>query len=297
MTVAASKASFDDYILLQNRATSHIRWTAMDLSGYEENKHERRASEVPKRPRIDTKATTYSNVTKNSNTQSFVNCLGGGRGTPISSLATAIETVTDDKPLMDLQIQNEVLTNKVAELEGIMKDSHQTLTSSIDNIAQTIHHENTSRSNEMEELKKWVIQSQSITTSALASLEKDVGTNEKVVQHLMTQTIPKLQHDVQEIKVGLADGFADIKHMFANMMNQNQGNSLYRADVDVPKDVKNKRNRSGSRSRKPQEVDGKNDTNRLDNNGKHQSGDSREYDNLDKLTHSDHQMSGTGEKS
>jgi hypothetical protein len=295
MTAAASKASFDDYNLLQNRADHHIHWTAMDLSGYAENKRERTDSATPKRQRTATKATTYSNVTKSS--KSFVSCLGGGRGTPISSLATVTETVTDNNPFMDLQIQNGVLTSRVAELEGIMKESHQTITSSFDNLAQTVHQENTSRTNEMEELKKWIRQSQSITTSALASLEKDVGTNEKVVQHLMTQTIPKLQHDVQDIKVGLADGFADIKHMFANMMNQNQGNSLHRADVDAPKDVKNKRNRSGSRSRKPPEVDGKNDNNRLDSNGKHQSGDSRDYDNLDNLPHSDHQMSGTGEKS
>jgi vacuolar-type H+-ATPase subunit D/Vma8 len=299
MTAAASKASFDDYKLLQQRADCHFLWTAIDLSGYAESKNERRGSDVPKRPRIDTKAATYSNITKRSNTQSIANCFGGGRDTPVSSLATAAETATDRTPMMELQTQNEVLTTKVAELEGIVKTSHQAITESFDNLVKVMHQENTSRSTEIDdkigELEKWVKQSQSITTSAMASLAQNVGTTEGVVEHLMTQTIPTLQKEVKNIKVSLEskmdDGFASIKNMFESMMHHNHSNSLYRAEGDLPPDVKHKRNRSGSRSRKVLV-----DNNQLDSKGRQQSGDSRENDKLDDLTRSDHQMSGTGDR-
>jgi hypothetical protein len=214
-------------------------------------------------------------------------------------LATAAETATDNKT------QNEELKNKVAELEALVKESQQTMTMSYDKLVAAIQQEHISRSNGVDdkigELETWVKQSHSMTTTALTSLARDVSTNEGVIQIMMTKTIPVLQNEVKNIKMSLEtkmdEGFAGIKSMFENMMNQHQGNSLHRAEVGCHKDVKQKRSRSGSRPRKLPEEDSSYDNNRLESKGKNRSGDSRENDNLDELTHSDHKMSGTGDQS
>jgi hypothetical protein len=309
MTAEASKASFEDYHLLQNRADSHILWTAIDLSGYAASVHNKREPTTPKRQRIDTSASTYSKVTKESTAQPSANNFVGGRYTPVSSVTTMLEPPID-KPWLELQTKNQELENKVIELEGLVKESQACMHVSIDNMMTSIIHTNTSRDKTMDdklgELETLVKQSQSTTSSAIRALEKGVGTNDRVVQHLMTKVIPELQHDLQNTKSSIEkkmdksdkkmdDGFSGIRNMFENMMNQHQGNSLHRTEGDNQVDVK-KRNRSGSKSRKS-DGDCKPERNRTENRSTRRSGDSRENDNLDDLTHSDHQMNGTGDQS
>jgi hypothetical protein len=205
---------------------------------------------------------------------------------------------------LELQIQNKDLTNKVVELEEIVKESQATVTSSVEKMLKTMHQKNIARDkdidNKVEELEMWVKQSHSMTTTAMQDLEKKVGTNEGVVAHMMTKIIPVLQKDIQNTKSTLEtkmdDGFSGIRNMFEKMMTQSQGNSLYREDGDTPVDVTHKRNRSSSKARKLHDNSNKMDKTRAESNSRRRSGDSRENDNLEEITHSDHHMNGTGDQ-
>jgi hypothetical protein len=299
MTAAAIKASFTDYKLLQSRADSHIRWTAIDLSSYAASENKKQETATTKRQRTDTSKATYSNVTK-SNTGQKDECLGGRRRPGSSD--TVMKRPEDNKLLIELQCKNKDLETKVTELKEIVKESQASMTSSIEQMLRVMNQKNTSRNNDIdnkvEELDMRMQQSQSMTTTALRDIRKDVGTNGGVVQHLMTKIIPVLQNDLKETKSILEqkmdDGFSGIRNMFEHMMQQN--NSLHRADGETLVDVTHKRNRSSSKSRKSHDGSGKMENTRAESNSRRRSGDSRENDNLEHLTHSDHHMTGTGDQ-
>jgi hypothetical protein len=298
MTAATIQASFTDHKLMQLRVDSHIPWTAIDLSGYAISETKERNAVTPKRQRTDTSRSTYSNIVKSISTQS--NGLEDGR-TPETSVATAMR---DNKPLLELQTQNQDLKKQVIELEAIVKESQATVTSSVEKMLRTMHQKNIARDkdidNKVEELEMWVKQSHSMTTTAMQDLTKKVGTNEGVVAHMMTKIIPVLQKDIQNTKTTLEtkmdDGFSGIRNMFEKMMTQSQGNSLYREDGDTLVDVTHKRNRSSSKARKLHDNSSKGDKTRAESNSRRRSGDSRENDNLEEITHSDHHMNGTGDQ-
>jgi hypothetical protein len=302
MSEAARKAAFDDFKLLNNRGENHIPWTAMDLSGYAASVNHKPEPTLPKRQRTDTSISTYSNVTKNSTLQ-ISGSEGGGRCTPASSV-TAMEPALDTKPLLELQSKNNDLEHKVTELEEIVRESQASIKSSFETMMSVMNQKNIARDNEIDdkvsELESWVKQSQVLNTQAIRDLTQEVSNNDGVIKHLMTNTIPALQQDVQNTKSILEnkmdDGFSGIRNMFQNMMNQ-QGNSLHRADGGNQQDVTLKRNRSASKSRKSQDSGSKSEKNRADSTIRRRSGDSRDNDNLDELTHSDHQMHGTGDQS
>jgi hypothetical protein len=308
MTEAARKVAFDDYKLLQNRVTSHILWTPLDLSGYAASENNKREPTITKRQRMVTSESTYSNVTKPT-VQINANYSGRERHTPLSSVTTAMEPAIE-KPFLELQSKNKELEHKVMELEMLVKESQASMKLSIDNLLTSMNQKDTFRANDLDdkfgELETLVKQSQSTTSSAIRALEKGVGTNDRVVQHLLTIIIPELQHDLQNTKSSLEqkmdkvdkkmdDGFGGIRNMFENMMNQHQGNSLHRADGENLVDVTHKRNRSSSKLRKLPDGSGKTEKNRAESNSRRKSGDSRGNDNLEELTHSDHHMNGTGD--
>jgi hypothetical protein len=300
MSAAARRAAFDDYKLLQNRVDSHILWTAIDLSGYAASVDNKQESTIPKRQRMDTSISTYSNITKNSTVLNSDRTIGGGRYTPASSV-TETEHALENKTLLELQSNNKALENKVIELEVIVSGSQ----ASIEKMLTVMNQKNISRDNDIDnkvgELELWVKQSQLTNTKAIRDLTKEVNNNDEILKQLTTQTIPVLQHDLQTTKTTLEtkmdDGFNGIRNMFENMMNQYQGNSLHRADGDNHQDVTHKRNRSSSKQRKSQDGGGKPEKIRTESTIRRRSGDSRDNDNLEELTHSDHQMHGTGEQS